>query len=163
MENRVRRISIWRKVKMNPRLSWNEYFMRMAHLAAKRSTCFRRAVGAVAVIDNHVIATGYNGVPAGLEHCTSDTCIRLQQKIPSGTRHEMCRGLHAEQNLVIQAALGTQSIKGATVYCTTFPCSICAKILINCDIKKIYYTCGYDDLLAKELFSEAGIITESLD
>lgn len=136
----------------------DEYFMQMAILASQRSTCLRRKVGAVIVKDKRVLSTGYNGSPKGTEHCEKKGCIRQQMNIPSGTRHELCRGVHAEQNAVIQAAYFGISIKDATIYTTTFPCSMCAKILINAGIKEIVYTTGYADDLSKDLFKETKII-----
>lgn len=139
------------------RLSWDDYFMRIAHLVAERSTCGRRKVGAVAVKDRHILATGYNGAPSELPHCLDIGCLREKLGVPSGQRHEICRGLHAEQNVIIQAALHGAQIKGATVYCTTQPCLICAKMLINAGIKRIYYAEGYPDELAEGMLREAGI------
>jgi len=139
------------------RPSWNRYFMDIAKLVAKRSTCLRRQVGAILVKDKRILATGYNGAPSGLAHCTVIGCYRQKHNIPSGERHELCRGLHAEQNAIIQAAYHGISIKGATLYCTNMPCIICTKMLINSGIKKIYYLEGYADPLAREMMKEAGI------
>jgi len=140
------------------RMSWDEYFMRMAHLVAKRSTCLRRQVGAVLVKDNRVLATGYNGAPKGLPHCVDlGKCLREELGIPSGQRHELCVGLHAEQNCIIQAAVFGVSTRGATLYTTTFPCAICAKMLINAEISEVVYDADYEDPLAKELLTKAGI------
>lgn len=144
------------KEQMN-RLTWDEYFMEIAWLVAERSTCTRRKVGAVAVKDKRVLATGYNGAPKGLAHCLDIGCLREKLAVPSGERHELCRGLHAEQNVIIQAALHGISLAGATLYCTTQPCLICTKMLINCDIKKIYFAQGYPDDLARKFLQEAGI------
>jgi len=144
------------------RISWNEYYMRIAHLVAERSTCLRRKVGAIAVKEKRILATGYNGAPAGLAHCLDIGCLREQLKIPSGQRHELCRGLHAEQNVIIQAAVHGVSIAGATIYCTTQPCLICTKMLINCGIIAIYFAEGYPDDLAQEMLKEAGIKFERL-
>ena len=137
------------------RLSWPDYFMRIAHLVAERSTCTRRRVGAIAVMDKRILATGYNGVPQGIEHCAVTGCLRDKLRVPSGERHELCRGLHAEQNVIIQAAVHGISLKGAEIYCTTQPCSICTKMLINCGISHIYYAQGYPDLMTTELLNEA--------
>ena len=104
------------------RVSWPQYFMRIAHLVAERSTCLRRRVGAVAVKDKRILATGYNGAPAGIPHCLEIGCLRQQLGIPSGQRHEICRGLHAEQNVIIQAAVHGISLAGSELYCTTRPC-----------------------------------------
>ncbi|MEE3361977.1 MAG: dCMP deaminase family protein [Anaerovoracaceae bacterium] len=143
---------------MAERISWDEYFMEMAELAAKRSTCLRRQVGAVVVQDRHVIATGYNGAPRGVSHCTdTGTCYREEHHIPSGERHELCRALHAEQNAIIQAATLAQSIEGATMYITTQPCIICAKMIINAGIKRIVVKEGYPDEMAVEMLEEAGL------
>ncbi|MEA4923322.1 MAG: dCMP deaminase family protein [Eubacteriaceae bacterium] len=140
------------------RPSWDEYFMEMAELAASRSTCLRRQVGAVIVQDKHVIATGYNGAPKGVPHCgEKGGCMREQQGIPSGERHELCRALHAEQNAIIQAATLAQSIEGATMYITTQPCIICAKMIINAGIRRIVVKEGYPDELSVEMLAEAGL------
>ena len=130
------------------------YFMDMAQLISRRSTCVRRQVGAVIVKDKRVLTTGYNGSPKGTRHCEDLGCIREQQNIPSGTRHELCRGVHAEQNAVIQAAYFGISIDGSTIYTTTFPCSMCAKILINAGVKEIIYSEGYADEMSQKLFDE---------
>jgi dCMP deaminase len=139
------------------RPSWNEYFMDIAHLVSERSTCMRRKVGAVMVKNRAILATGYNGAPAGIPHCSETGCLRHQLNVPSGEKHELCRGLHAEQNAIIQAAVHGISITGATLYCTNHPCSICAKMLINAGIETIYYQEGYQDTLSKSLFNETNI------
>ncbi|RLB08853.1 MAG: cytidine deaminase [Deltaproteobacteria bacterium] len=143
-----------------PRPSWKQYFMEIATMVAKRSTCLRRHVGAVIVKDKRILATGYNGAPSGLRHCEEVGCIREKEEIPSGQRHELCRGLHAEQNAIIQAAYHGVSIKDSTLYCTNFPCVICAKMIINAGIKEVIYKEGYDDPLAMEILKEAGIRVE---
>ena len=135
----------------------DEYFMEMAFLVSKRSTCLRRRVGAVIVRDKHVISTGYNGSPRGTKHCEELGYIRQQMNIPSGTRHELCRGVHAEQNAITQAAYFGTSVANATIYTTTFPCSMCAKILINAGITEVVYADGYVDDLSKKLFAETNI------
>lgn len=140
------------------RLTVDEYFMEMANLASKRSTCLRRKVGAVIVKDKRVLSTGYNGAPKGLTHCIEVGCIREQQNINSGERHELCRGVHAEQNAIIQAALFGVSIKNATVYLSNFPCSLCSKMLINSDIKEIIYDGDYKDELSVKLLEESNIL-----
>ena len=140
------------------RPSTDEYFMEMARLVSTRSTCLRRKVGAVIVKDKRVLSTGYNGSPRGTRHCEELGCIRVQMNVPSGTRHELCRGVHAEQNAVTQAAYFGVSVNGATIYTTTFPCSMCAKILINAGIKEIVYDEGYVDDLSKELLGETDIV-----
>ncbi len=139
------------------RPSWNEYFMSIAELVATRSTCLRRHVGAVLVKDRRVLATGYNGAPAGIRHCEETGCIRLKTSVPSGQRHELCRGLHAEQNAIIQAAYHGISIAGSSLYCTDQPCVICSKMLINAGIIEIFFLNPYDDPLALEMLEEAGI------
>ncbi len=139
------------------RPSWDEYFMRMAYLASTRSTCTRRKVGAVIVKDKRILATGYNGPPKGLAHCDITGCIREDLNVPSGERHELCRGLHAEQNAIIQAAVHGVSIKDATIYVTNHPCVVCAKMLINAEIKEIVYAEGYPDDLAKLILLESNI------
>ena len=145
---------------MTPRLPWPDYFMRIAHLVAERSTCLRRRVGAIAVKDNRILATGYNGAPAGLAHCLDIGCLREKMGIPSGERHELCRGLHAEQNVIIQAAVHGIPLKGAEIFCTTQPCLICTKMLINSNITAIYFAEGYPDALAREMLEEAGVVYE---
>ena len=143
---------------MNRRPSWDEYFMDMAVLTAKRSTCLRRQVGAVIVKDKHIIATGYNGAPRGVPHCDEKGgCLRKQLNVPSGERHELCRALHAEQNAIIQAATLGQSIEGGTIYVTNQPCVICAKMIINAGIRRIVVKEGYPDELAVEILREAGL------
>ena len=139
------------------RPSNDEYFMEMAQLVSSRSTCMRRKVGAVIVKEKRVLSTGYNGSPKGTKHCEELGCIRVKLNVPSGTRHELCRGVHAEQNAVTQAAYFGVSVDGATIYTTTYPCSMCAKILINAGIREIVYSEGYADELSKELLTEAGI------
>lgn len=139
------------------RPSWNAYFMSIAYLIAKRSTCLRRKVGALLVKDKRILSTGYNGAPSGFKHCLDIGCLRDELKIISGEQHEKCRAIHAEQNAIIQAALHGVSIKEATLYCTNQPCIICAKMLINAGIVKIYYSGGYPDDMAMEMLKEAGI------
>ncbi|MBU0484805.1 MAG: dCMP deaminase family protein [Proteobacteria bacterium] len=140
-----------------PRPSWDEYFMSITELVAQRSTCTRRKVGAILVRDKRIISTGYNGAPTKVSHCLDIGCLREQQGIPSGQRHELCRGLHAEQNAIIQAALLGNSIEGSTLYCTNMPCIICSKMLINSRIVDVYYKEGYADSLSTTMMSEAGI------
>ncbi len=140
-----------------PRPSWDEYFLEITKLVAKRSTCLRRAVGAILVKDKRIIATGYNGVPRGLKHCEEVGCLRERLGIPSGERHEICRGLHAEQNAIIQAAVHGVSIEGAVLYCTNQPCVICSKMLINAGIKQIKIESGYPDELSLSLLQEAAV------
>ena len=142
---------------MNERPSWDEYFLRITEEAARRSTCLRRHVGAILVRDKRILTTGYNGAPRGLPHCSEAGCLREQEGVPSGERHELCRGLHAEMNALLQAAAHGIRIERATLYSTTFPCSLCAKMLINCGIERIVCTQDYPDQLAKEMLSQAGI------
>ncbi|MCK5340739.1 MAG: cytidine/deoxycytidylate deaminase family protein [Desulfobulbaceae bacterium] len=145
------------------RPSWDEYFMNIAALVSGRSTCIRRHVGAVLVRDKRIITTGYNGVPAKIKHCLDVGCLRDEQGVPSGERHELCRGLHAEQNAIIQAAISGVSVEGATVYCTNMPCSICSKMLINIGASAILYKEGYSDPLSSDLLTEAGIPFQQID
>jgi dCMP deaminase len=135
----------------------DEYFLKIASVVAERSTCRRHHVGAVAVKDKHILATGYNGAPAGLKDCLELGCLRDEKKIPSGTRHEICRGIHAEQNVIIQASLHGVSLDGATVYATHTPCILCAKMLVNARIKRFVTFGKYADDSFAELFDEAGI------
>ena len=122
---------------MEERPSWDEYFMRIAAEVARRSTCLRRNVGAVLVMEKRILATGYNGAPRGLPHCAETGCLRELRNVPSGERHELCRGLHAEMNALLQAAAYGIRIFGATLYSTNFPCSLCTKMLINCGVRRI--------------------------
>lgn len=137
----------------------DEYIMKMAYLVGERSTCLRRRVGAVIVKESHILSTGYNGAPRGLPHCLDVGCLRRDLDIPSGERHELCRGVHAEQNAVIQAAVFGVSIKDATLYSTNYPCSVCAKILVNARISEIVYAEGYTDRLAAELLDQSKVKT----
>ena len=142
---------------METRISWDEYFIEIAELVSKRSTC-RRKVGAVITRDNVIVSTGYNGSPKGLKHCSENGgCLRVNNNIPSGTRQEFCRAVHAEQNAIIQAAVYGTSIKDGTLYTNTYPCSICARMIINANIKRIVYNSDYEDELAKEMLEEAKI------
>jgi dCMP deaminase len=142
---------------MNARPAWDSYFMKIAEDVATRSTCLRRVVGALIVKDKRILTTGYNGVPTGITHCTEDTCLRIKYNIPSGERHELCRGLHAEQNAIIQAAYHGVSIKDAVIYITHQPCSICTKMLINSGIKRFIFQHPYSDPLAEEMLRETDI------
>lgn len=139
------------------RPTWEEYFVEIARLVASRSTCLRRHVGAVLVKDKNILATGYNGTPKGIAHCDTRGCLREKHKVPSGERHELCLGLHAEQNAIIQAAKHGTNISGATLYCTHAPCVICVKMLINSGIATIVYLDGYPDELATALLKESGM------
>lgn len=139
------------------RPAWDDYFLDIVELVAKRATCVRRRVGATLVRDRRILSTGYNGAPSGLRHCLEIGCLRELQHIPSGERHELCRGLHAEQNAIIQAALHGVSVKGSTLYCTNHPCIICAKMIINAGIVRIVVGGDYRDQLAEEMLAEANI------
>ena len=142
---------------MKNRPSWHKYFMEMAFLASTRSTCLRRKVGAVIVKNNQILATGYNGSPKRVQHCSQTGCLREQLNVPSGERHELCRGVHAEQNAIIQAAVNGTPIHGSSLYCTHQPCVICSKMLINAEIEAIYIAEGYPDDLARQMLDEASI------
>ena len=143
---------------MEKRPSWDAYFMEMAVLTAKRSTCLRRQVGAVVVSDRHIISTGYNGAPRGIKHCDErGGCIREKLNVPSGERHELCMALHAEQNAIIQAATLAQSIERGTLYITHQPCVICSKMIINAGIRRIVVQEGYPDQLSVDILGEAGL------
>lgn len=139
------------------RPAWEVYFLKIAQLASTRSTCIRRQVGAVLVKEKKILATGYNGVPSGISHCADVGCLRDEEGIPSGQRHELCRGLHAEQNAILQAAYHGVSIQGSVLFCTNFPCVICSKMLINAGIKQIFYLDGYPDPLSEKMLKEAGM------
>ena len=142
------------------RPSWEEYFMDITFLVAKRATCRRRQVGAVLVKDKRILSTGYNGAPMGLDHCLNTGCLREKNNIPSGERHELCRGLHAEQNAIIQAAYHGVSVNDSILFCTNLPCIICLKMIINAGIKKIVYKDGYADELSYDMIKESGIELE---
>ncbi|MFZ5353354.1 MAG: deoxycytidylate deaminase [Bacillota bacterium] len=139
------------------RPGWDEYFMEIAELVKLRSTCLRRQVGAVIVKDKRILSTGYNGAPSGLKHCGETGCLREKNKIPSGERHELCRGLHAEQNAIIQAALFGVGIQGSTIYTTLSPCILCTKMIINAGIVRIVLVEDYNDKLALNMLEESGI------
>lgn len=139
------------------RKSKDVYFLEIADLVSSRSTCIRNQVGAVIVKDSQILSTGYNGAPKGLPHCEDVGCLRNDLGIRPGERHELCRGLHAEQNAIIQAAYHGVSVRGAKLYCTTRPCSICTKMLINAGINEIIYIDEYEDGLAAQLANEAGM------
>ena len=142
------------------RPSWDEYFMEIAHVVSKRSTCLRRSVGAVIVKNRQLGATGSTGTPKDLPHCSQVGCLREQLKVPSGKNHELCRGIHAEQNAVVQAAYHGVSVNGGTLYCTHQPCVVCTKILINAGIKRIVYANPYPDKLAEDMMQASGIEIE---
>jgi dCMP deaminase len=141
----------------NNRPGWDEYFIKLALLVAERSTCLRHHVGAVLVRDRKILTTGYNGAASGIRDCLQLGCLREARKIPSGTQHEICRAIHAEQNAIIQAGLHGIDIGGSVMYCTHSPCILCAKMLVNARISK-FITCNeYPDRAFKPLFREAGI------
>ncbi len=144
-------------MKNNLRPAWDEYFLSIAELVSKRSTCMRRKVGAVLVKQKRILATGYNGAPSNIKHCEKTGCLREKLGVPSGQRHELCRGLHAEQNSLLQAALHGVSVEGSKLYATSQPCIICAKMLINAGIKQLVISGPYPDKMAKEFLKEAGI------
>jgi dCMP deaminase len=148
--------------KNNHRPDWDTYFLDIVDLVSRRSTCRRRAVGSGLVRDRRILATGYNGAPSSLQHCLDIGCLREQLEVPSGERHELCRGLHAEQNVIIQAALHGVITKGSTLYCTNHPCVICAKMIINAGIVRIVIRNGYHDKLAAEMLKEAEIIVNQI-
>ena len=139
------------------RPSWDTYFMEITRLVATRSTCLRRQVGAVMVKDKRILATGYNGVPRGLPHCIDVGCLRDKLGVPSGERHELCRGLHAEQNAIIQAATSGTNIEGCVLYTTHSPCVLCVKMILNVSIRQVFYTDGYPDGLAMDIAREGGL------
>lgn len=147
----------------NSRPDWDSYFMEIASIVAKRSTCLRRTVGSLIVKDKRILSTGYNGAPSHLQHCVEAGCLRERLKIASGERHELCRGLHAEQNAIIQAAYHGVSIHGADLYSTHLPCSICMKMIINAGIGKVLYREGYPDELSQELITESGMVVHRID
>lgn len=139
------------------RPSWDEYFMRIAHQVAERSTCLRRHVGAVVVVDKRILATGYNGAPSGLPHCSEVGCLRQELQVPSGQRHELCRGLHAEMNALLQGARYGVHMEGATLYSTFVPCSLCSKMIINTGIERVVAAAPYPDSFARGMLRDAGV------
>lgn len=139
------------------RISIDEYFLKLAAVVAERSTCRRHHVGAVAVRDKRILTTGYNGAPSGAEDCLKLGCLRNEKNIPSGTRHEVCRAIHAEQNAIIQGSLHGVSLEGSTIYCTHTPCVLCAKMLVNAKINRFVSYSDYADDSFIKLFEEAGI------
>ncbi len=147
------------------RPTWETYFLRIAEIVASRATCMRRQVGAVIVRENRILATGYNGAPNGISHCSERKggCLREAREIPSGQRQELCRGLHAEQNAILQAAAFGVSLKGAVLFCTHQPCITCAKMLINAGIQKVYFSGEYPDSLALEMLDEGKIQLERIE
>ncbi len=145
------------------RPDWDTYFARITMDVATRSTCLRRSVGALIVKDKRILATGYNGAPSGIPHCEEKGgCLRQKLGVPSGERHELCRGLHAEQNAIIQAAIHGVSIAGSSLYCTTFPCSVCAKMIVQARISEVVILTDYPDDLSKEILEEGGVAVRFL-
>jgi len=142
---------------LSQRPSWHEYFMGICDLVATRATCTRRKVGAVLVKGKRILCTGYNGAPAKVPHCLEVGCLRVQLNVPSGEKHELCRGVHAEQNAIIQAAYHGIRVSGSVLYCTNQPCSICSKMIINAGIKTVYYKDGYNDPLTLDMFDKAKV------
>lgn len=139
-------------------MSWEEYFIKISHLVAKRSSCTRRQCGAVVVRDNLILSTGYNGTPRGVKNCNEGGCPRCNGNVPSGTKLEECLCVHAEENAIIQAAYNGVTVKGSTLYSSFCPCSYCAKSIINAGIKKVFYNMAYAlDEISTKLFKEAGI------
>jgi len=147
-----------KKVRGRKRLDSDGYFLKIASVVAERSTCRRHHVGAVAARDKHILSTGYNGAPSGAKDCLELGCLRDELNIPSGTRHEICRGIHAEQNVIIQAGLHGISLEGSTIYATHTPCVLCAKMLVNAKIKRLVSFGSYNDDEFGKLFREAGIV-----
>jgi dCMP deaminase len=145
---------------VSERPEWDAYFLAMAMIASTRTTCVRRSVGAVIVADNRILATGYNGSPAGTAHCIDVGCLRQQLGIPSGERHEICRGSHAEMNAIAQAASSGTAINGCTIYTTVEPCSMCCKVIINAGCRRVVYMRPYPDELSRTLFAEARLKCE---
>jgi len=145
---------------MTNRPDFDEYLLKIASVVAERSTCRRHHMGAVAVKDKHILATGYNGAPAGARDCLELGCLRDERNIESGTQQEICRAIHAEQNVIIQSGLHGVSLEGSTVYCTHTPCVLCAKMLVNARIKRFVTFSEYNDTRFIELFKDAGIQVE---
>ena len=142
------------------RPSWDEYFLKIADDVATRSTCLRRHVGAILVREKRILTTGYNGAPRGLPHCSDVGCLRERERVPSGERHELCRGLHAEMNALLQAASYGINIQGSVLYATTHPCTLCVKMLVNCGVRRIVSREDYPDELAKKMLEQAGVRVE---
>lgn len=142
----------------NSRPEWDEYWMGVVEAISKRSTCLRHNIGAAVVHDKTIVSTGFNGASRGLPHCSEIGCLRDKLKIPSGTRHEICRGVHAEQNAIIRG--DPLRMVGATMYVNAKPCTICAKMIINSGIKRVVYIEYYPDNEGIELLKQAGIETK---
>ncbi|MBU3912371.1 MAG: dCMP deaminase family protein [Candidatus Omnitrophica bacterium] len=144
-------------MKRSKRPDWDEYFLKLSYLVAERSTCVRHHVGAVIVRDKRILTAGYNGAASGVKDCLQLGCMRNEKGIPSGERHEICRAIHAEQNAIIQAGLHGINIADSTVYCTHSPCILCAKMIVNCKIKKFVTSGKYSDNSFRQLFKEAAV------
>jgi dCMP deaminase len=151
------------KEQKHDRPSPDEYFMKMAHLVKERATCTRRKVGAVIVKNKHILSTGYNGNPKGLKHCDEIGCLRTKLEVPSGERHELCTGVHAEQNAIIQAASFGTSIKDSVLYCTNTPCSVCAKMIINAGITEVILDSEYPDKLAMKVLNDSQVKVRKIE
>lgn len=145
------------------RPTWDQYFLKIATVVAGRSTCLRRNVGALVVKDKRILTTGYNGAPRRLAHCIDVGCLRDSVGAESGHVHELCRGLHAEQNTIIQAAVHGVSIDGGVLYGTHQPCVLCTKMLISAGLREIYYLEPYPDELAGQMLEEAGILSRRME
>ncbi|MEO0098303.1 MAG: dCMP deaminase family protein [candidate division WOR-3 bacterium] len=152
-----------RRKEKDSRLSWDEYFIQIAQMVSERSTCLRRKVGAILVKDKRILATGYNGAPTGLKHCAETGCLRERLGLKPGERIELCRGLHGEQNALLQAAAFGIDVSGATLYSTHQPCITCVKMLINARIKRICFLEPYYDQLANKFLREAKIKVEKIE
>jgi len=157
MKEGSRKSSPMKRKPRGERPGWDDYFISIATLIAGRSTCLRRHVGAVVVKDKRVLATGYNGAPRGFAHCSEVGCIRQAREVPPGERHELCRGIHAEQNAIVQAAAFGVSIAGAALYCTHFPCVLCTKLIINAGLTRLVAAGTYPDSLSRAMLEEASI------
>jgi dCMP deaminase len=137
--------------------------MSIAGQVAMRSTCLRRQVGCIIVLEKRIVSTGYNGAPSGLPHCEEVGCVRETRGVASGERHELCRGLHAEQNAIIQAAMHGTAVRGGSLFCTHKPCILCTKMLINAGVERVYYREGYEDEMADEMAREADLLLVCLE
>ena len=142
---------------------WDRRFMQMAWVISSWASCYQqdRKIGAVIVKDKRILTTGYNGAPAGIKTCMErGECLRKKLGIPSGTKHEICYAIHAEQNAIIQAAKLGVSIQGATLYCTHQPCVICAKMIVNSGIVRVVYEQGYPDAFARQILEEGHVLLQ---
>jgi dCMP deaminase len=164
-QNKQRQNDLPKPDHIKKRPDWDTYFLRITQFVASRSTCLRRQVGAVIVKDRRILATGYNGAPNGVRHCFQlpGGCLRESRNIPSGQRQELCRGLHAEQNAILQAAAFGVSLKDSELYCTHQPCVTCAKMLINAGIKRVVFLGSYPDELSLELLEEGKVALERIE